>query len=85
MKPSPGISERCRKLNNADINALLAHIETLESIVSAELSGPETKRDKPFMYAIMNPQGDAYFDDDCVSGEKALLEENINNLDYAVG
>ncbi|AXF77436.1 hypothetical protein LU604_01770 [Erwinia tracheiphila] len=50
MKLSPVISERCRKLNNADINALLAHIEKLESIVSSGLSGPETKMDKPFMY-----------------------------------
>lgn len=35
---------------------------------------------EPFMYAIVAPEGEAYFDECCVSGGKSDLSEIVSNL-----
>lgn len=35
---------------------------------------------EPFMYGIVGPEGEAYFDECCVSGGKSDLSEIVSNL-----
>lgn len=35
---------------------------------------------EPFMYGIVDPEGEAYFDECCVSGGKSELSEIVSNL-----
>lgn len=42
----------------------------------------ELAKQPPFMYGIEDPDGKAYFDEFCVSADRGLVEDAVNNLNH---
>lgn len=61
-------------------DAVTERLSALEARVK-ELDRLKAQDPNPFMYAIMNPEGNAHFDDMCVASDIGSLEEAIDYLD----
>lgn len=51
--------------------------EELETVLAKLAELAELEKQKPFMYGIMTANGDAYFEEFCVSSDQSLLEDEI--------
>lgn len=49
-------------------------------LLRTELADQE--KQPPFMYGIADPDGKAYFDEFCVSADRGLVEDAVNNLNH---
>lgn len=74
----------CRLYDDADhefrasrIKSLLDEVANLRKITDKLQAWVEQK---PFMYGIVNPDGDAYIDEFCVANDPGVLEDEVNAL-----
>lgn len=58
---------------NPDYDGIARDVELFEIALAALTA-------EPFMYGIVAPEGEAYFDECCVSGGKSDLSEIVSNL-----
>lgn len=65
---------RANNLNDGWLNAIAERDEARAKLAALE---KQAKDQKPFMYGIMTANGDAHFEDFCVSSDPSLLEDVI--------
>lgn len=68
------LEQRASNLNDGWLNAIAERDEARAKLAELE---KQANDQKPFMYGIMTANGDAHFEDFCVSSDPGLLEDVI--------
>ncbi|WP_225374458.1 DUF551 domain-containing protein [Klebsiella pneumoniae] len=66
-----------------DLNDQYAPPEVVRELARLALATMDSEPvGKPFMYGIADPDGNAHIDDFCVSEDRGLVEDTVNELNY---